>query len=77
MAFVEEFQESSGEGGRRHSTCVCGWRVAERDGVSVLQLDTYGSPERQQQGTISQSLQLTEERARELVDVIRSVFPTI
>ena len=62
---------------RKHRTCSAVWRLAERDGEHVLQLDTYGSPERQDQGTVSQSIQLDEERARELLDIIRTVFPAL
>lgn len=65
------------EGRRPHSRSDCTWRVSSRDGEQVLQLDTYGSPERKDVGTISQSIQLDEERAAELVAVIRSVFPGV
>lgn len=78
MAFVTEITESTTENrSRPHSTCTAGWRISERDGRRVLQLDTYGSPERKDTGTVSQSLQLDEDRARELVAIIRATFPTI
>lgn len=77
MAFITEFTPASGDRGRRHSSCSAGWRVSEHDGVRVLQIDTYGSSERQDQGTISQSLQLDETRSADLLSVIRQVFPNL
>lgn len=78
MAFVTEITEATTEHrSRPHSTCTAGWRLSERDGARVLQLDTYGSPQRKDTGTISQSLQLDAERARELVKIIRQAFPSI
>lgn len=76
MAFIEEFYESTpGATSRLHSTCSCGWRMADRAGVTVLQLDTYGSDVRKDQGTVSQSLQLDEQGARELMSIMRRAFP--
>jgi hypothetical protein len=40
-----------------------------------LQLDTYGSPERQIPGKTSQSIQLNAESAAELKRLIEKVFP--
>lgn len=76
MAYITEFNESkSPTSNRPHSTCSCGWKIGERDGTKVLQLDTYGSPERKDQGTVSQSLQLDRDRAAELLQILRSTFP--
>lgn len=63
--------------GRRHSECECGWSVAYRDGVAVLQLDTYGSSGRKSGHKVSQSLQLDESGARELLTIIGEAFPGI
>jgi hypothetical protein len=75
MACITEFSELSSPSGRDHSTCSAGWRVAERAGERVLQIDTYGSPDRQDAGTVSQSIQLDQETARALVAIINRVFP--
>lgn len=78
MAYVTDIMSGPAvEVARTHRTCSAVWRRAERDGAPVLQLDTYGSPERQDQGTVSQSIQLDEENARELIAIIRSVFPSL
>jgi hypothetical protein len=76
-SITQFFPLPSDGGGRRHSQCACGWKVVERDGVRVVQLDTYGSHDPQDRGTVSQSLQVDEERARELVQILRNAFPTL
>lgn len=75
MAYITEFFESKSGGSSHHSTCSCGWKIAERDGMKVLQLDTYGSDTRKDQGTVSQSIQLDEGHALELLDLIKATFP--
>ncbi|GAB3085706.1 hypothetical protein GCM10027054_05880 [Isoptericola nanjingensis] len=62
---------------RPHSESECTWRESTREGRKVLQLDTYGSPQRKDVGTISQSIQLDELTAAELLDVIGQVFPAL
>lgn len=74
MAYITEFFESKSGGSSRHSTCSCGWRVSDRDGARVLQLDTYGSDMRKDQGTVSQSIQLDQAKAEALVSLIKQVF---
>ena len=75
MAYITEFFESKSGGSSHHSTCSCGWKIAERDGLKVLQLDTYGSDTRKDQGTVSQSIQVDQEAATELMSLIRHTFP--
>lgn len=78
MAFVTRLYPLDPiEKGRPHATTECSWRLATRDGHTVLQLDSRGSTERKDIGTVSQSLQLDESTARELVAVIRTAFPSI
>jgi hypothetical protein len=45
------------------------------DGGCLLQLDTYGSDERQIPGKVSQSLQFDEHAAQELFSILRRAFP--
>jgi hypothetical protein len=76
MAYITEFFESkTSTTSRPHSTCSCGWKTAERGGRKVLQLDTYGSDMRKDQGTVSQSIQVDKEHAKELMALIRRTFP--
>jgi hypothetical protein len=77
MAYITEFFESKSGGSSQHSTCSCGWRVSERDGARVLQLETYGSDSRKIEGKVSQSIQLDKKQAGELMKLIRRTFPGI
>jgi hypothetical protein len=78
MATIIRFEElPSVASSRRHTDVECGFRTVETGGVVLLQLDTYGSSERQIRGKTSQSLQFDLERARELVDIIDRVFPKL
>ena len=76
MAYVTELSHVvSDSNGRLHKDTAAGWHRAERNGEPVFQLDSYGSPDRQDTGTKSQTLQLDAVRAQELVDAMRTVFP--
>ena len=77
MAYITEFFESKSGGSSHHSTCSCGWRVNERDGARVLQLDTYGSDARKLEGKLSQSIQIDKQHAKELLGLIQRTFPGI
>lgn len=77
MAFVTRFFKVPQPNGRRHSECECGWSVGTRDDVVVLQLDTYGSADRKMEQKVSQSIQLDEHAARELVKLLEVAFPRL
>jgi len=77
MAYITEFFESKSGGSSQHSTCSCGWKIAERGGQRVLQLDTYGSDARKDQGTVSQSIQVDQEHALELIGLLQRTFTGI
>jgi hypothetical protein len=49
----------------------------ERDGRHYLQLETYGSDDREQPGKVSQTLQFDAEGARELVRIVKLAFPEL
>lgn len=75
MAFVESYIETVGDTSRIHGPVECGWRVFEIDGRRILQLDTYGSRDRQLPGKVSQTLQLDRAGAEELVRIMTHAFP--
>jgi hypothetical protein len=78
MAFITRLYPLEAlDTGRPHATTECSWRLATRDGETVLQLDSRGSAARKDVGTVSQSLQLDESTARDLVAAIRTAFPSI
>ncbi|MGI5528956.1 hypothetical protein ACQEVX_16615 [Streptomyces syringium] len=77
MALINEFLEVDSDVQRLHGPVVCGYRAFTADGRLVLQLDTYGSVERQIPNKISQSLQLDVDGARVLRDILLETFPEL
>jgi hypothetical protein len=75
MALISAFEPSSPDTQRLHGPVTCGYRTFTVDGRRVLQLDTYGSAQRQIPGKISQSIQLDAGSARELLGIIEEAFP--
>lgn len=56
----------------------CFYNVVDApDGTQLLHLSTFGSDHRQSKPKSSQSLQIDEEVARQLVELLESTFPTI
>lgn len=76
MPIVTGFEPAGTQSVRLQPTrCICKFRVGRlTDGRRVLQLDTHGSSERQEQGKQSQTLQIPEAQARALWDLIGSQF---
>ena len=75
MALIARFEQRPIEPTRVHADVLCGYAFADVGSRRILQLETYGSSERQIPGKVSQSLQLDEERARELKRIIEHAFP--
>lgn len=55
----------------------CGWNAKRVDGRTLLRLETYGSADREVPGKRSQSLELDERAARELLEILRKAFPSL
>jgi hypothetical protein len=63
---------------RTHPTEVdCSFQIVESEMGRLLHLSTFGSDTRDSAPKSSQSLQLDEQTARRLVEVIRQAFPGI
>lgn len=77
MALIKEFQTVTSDTQRLHGPVTCGYRTFTVDGQRILQLDTYGSAERQILDKISQSVQLDVDSARELLKIIEESFPDL
>ena len=77
MALINRFNQLHKDRNQVHGTVECGYMVFEKDGQRYLQLDTYGSFERQIPGKTSQSIQLNAESARELKALIQKAFPEL
>ena len=76
MARVTGFSKESVGKSRRHPTEVeCGYSVVHASGQKLLQLNTYGSQTRAVPGKLSQTLQLDEAQAQELVAIVEATFP--
>ncbi len=79
MARITQFEKlETMTSNRPHTKVECGYRVVNtsRDEV-LLQLDTYGSDGRQIPGKTSQSVQLDEAAALDLVQIILKTYPQI
>jgi hypothetical protein len=59
------------------SEVECGWNSANVAGRTLLRLETYGSADREIPGKRSQSLELDESAAAELLQILRTTFPDL
>jgi bacterioferritin (cytochrome b1) len=78
MAKIVRFRElEPPRSSRPHTDVECGYTILNLDGEPLLQLDTYGSEDREIPGKVSQSLQLDRRAAEQLMNLIRRSFPGI
>lgn len=75
MARIRSLQSGSQNVRPHKSEVDCFWQLIQTDTTPLLHLTTFGSDSRQWEPKSSQSIQLDEELARQLVQVIRTVFP--
>lgn len=75
MARITEFEEINHDSHRIHGPVVCGHKEFVVDGMKILQLDTYGSHERKFAGKVSQSIQIDEQAAANLLKLLERSFP--
>lgn len=74
MALIRNFERK--EMGRTglHDEIEATYSVFEYDGRTLLQIDSYGRPDREIPGKKSQTIQLDHEGARALFDIIKREF---
>ena len=77
MALIQNFEQRPIEPKKVHDGVVCGYAAVDVDGRRIVQLETYGSAARAIPGKVSQTIQLDEESARELIRILRGAFPGI
>jgi hypothetical protein len=78
VALIKTFTPTGVENrGRVHGEVECGYAIFESGGRRYLQLDTYGSPERVIPGKVSQTVQLDQSAAKQLMTLLRQAFPNI
>lgn len=75
MARITRFFPQQKDRIGKHSEVECGFTVLTGKHGSILQLDTYGSDAREFPGKTSQSIQIDESAARELLSILRRAFP--
>ncbi|GGE39904.1 hypothetical protein [Actibacterium pelagium] len=75
MALVTKLEKDDRSIKALHPTqLVCRYMVEENGGRRILQLNTYGSAERDNPEKLSQTLQFSEESAQELFEMLKSEF---
>jgi len=74
MAIVRKLEQLLLEGDSKHTEVECSYSINnETDGV-YLQVDTYGSKERQEQGKKSQSIRFSPEALIQLNEIIKKLL---
>ncbi len=74
MALVRKIEKLEGERYQLHSEVEAKYAVYELDGKSFVQLNTYGRPDREFPGKVSQSIQFDRNGAEQMVQVLRKAF---
>lgn len=67
MATVRHLEQADGEGARAHGEVTAQVKLVEVAGEKFIQVDTYGSPYRQEVGKQSQSVRLSKAAFDQLV----------
>ena len=74
MAVVKKFRIEEQNSRMGHTECTGTIRAIEVGGEKYVQIDTYGSKDREIQDKLSQSLRLTEDAFNQLVKLGRNHF---
>jgi hypothetical protein len=75
MALITTFEERPLEPRTLHGGVTCGYKAVTVQGTPILQLETYGSPDRKDPGTVSQSIQIDAAAAKQLLQILQAAFP--
>ena len=74
MAFVEKFDKENMNFKRKHDTAETTYSSGVINGETIFQINMYGSADRQCKGKVSQVIQLNQESADELVNLLKKTF---
>jgi Pyruvate/2-oxoacid:ferredoxin oxidoreductase gamma subunit len=74
MATVRKLKHRNLERYARHTEVEGSYSIIELDGKKYLQIDTYGSKQRQDKGKMSQSLRFSQETIEQLLEIIKTNF---
>jgi hypothetical protein len=76
MAVIKSFTEKTLDRHSRHTEVEATWCIGGQGSTKFLQIDTYGSRDRQLGGKVSQSIRLDARMAGQLRSLIDRAFPT-
>lgn len=75
MALIKKINEGYKENSSIHKNTDCNYYIVyDKSGKKYLQLDTYGSDDRQIPGKVSQSIQFSPEAINQLKLILKSSF---
>lgn len=77
MGQIRQYTHEPTVAPRPKSKVDCGWSSGDFGGVELLRLATYGSNTRKLKGKASQVIELDEAAARELIEIVERVFPSL
>jgi hypothetical protein len=77
MALISSIEVVPKERQQVHRPTRCHASIVESDGKKYVQLDTYGSSDREFTDKVSQSIQFDEAAAAQLLELIRTTFPNL
>jgi hypothetical protein len=77
MAIVTRFSKVTKDRIGHVKTAECGYCRVDLGGTEYLLLETYGASDRQIPGKVTQSLDISRERAAELKQLLETHFPGI
>jgi hypothetical protein len=67
---IEKIEKNS----REHGVVECQYSINYINGKKFIQFDTFGSPDREYTGSVSQSIQFDEETAEYLLGILNFEF---
>ena len=70
MARIDQLEEIQKERLAKHAPIKAGFTIFKANGETILQIDSYGSADRQIPGKVSQSLQFGEKG----IEALRSIL---
>ena len=74
MALIRQFQRKELARNSLHEEIDASYAVFERDGKVLVQIDSYGRKNREIPGKLSQTIQLDEQGAAQLVRILKTAF---
>ena len=71
---IETIEKSDKDRNTIHEKVYTTYSTFDNDGKHYVQIDTYGRNEREQPGKISQSIQLDEQSAKYIFDLLKKEY---